>query len=163
MTERLLLLTFIWSIPYLLLEAFEMPLKGGCGGKGRLVMKIASSRSEEDDEYYHQHKQKRHTDDEFAIMARILVSEPLVVDLSMFGVTNPFEDPFSYAMEEIGGLQNPDEIEDDSNSFDCAIPEEYKRLAELNPIDVMTFLGIRRAEPLRMIDPSLNANLKEWE
>jgi hypothetical protein len=40
---------------------------------------------------------------------------------------------------------------------ECAIPEEF-RVAEVNPIDVMAYLQIRRAQPLRV-----ESKRSEWE
>lgn len=40
---------------------------------------------------------------------------------------------------------------------ECAIPEEF-RVADVNPIDVMAYLQIRRAEPLRV-----ESKRSEWE
>lgn len=41
---------------------------------------------------------------------------------------------------------------------ECLIPEEYKLVSSEEAIDVMAFLGIRRAEPLQASRPS-----REWE
>jgi hypothetical protein len=47
----------------------------------------------------------------------------------------------------------------DSEEHDCAIPEEYKTLSDEAAHEVLKFLGIRRAEPLR-VD---RRGARDWE
>jgi hypothetical protein len=47
----------------------------------------------------------------------------------------------------------------DSEEHDCAIPEEYKTLSDEAVSDVLAFLGIRRAEPLRVYRQAA----RDWE
>jgi hypothetical protein len=42
--------------------------------------------------------------------------------------------------------------------MECAIPEDYKAEAKKTPVDVMSFLGIRRAAPLQVVQHDT-----EWE
>lgn len=47
--------------------------------------------------------------------------------------------------------------EDDCED-ECLIPEEYKIAAQEETVDVMAFLGIKRAEPLRTVPYA-----RDWE
>jgi len=89
------------------------------------------------------------------VQNRLFICQPLFVfDSSMFGVDNPYETaPLQ---------QQPHEQEDDDQ--DCGIPDEYKKIAERSEIDVMAYLGLKRAEPLltnRNVDE--DDLVGEWE
>jgi hypothetical protein len=77
---------------------------------------------------------------------RIFISEPFFLDSSAFGVVNPFDKTGEKFTENF-----TDELcdVDDEDCNGCPIPEEYKKIAAENTIDVVSFLGLRRAEPLR--------------
>jgi hypothetical protein len=85
---------------------------------------------------------------------RLFISEPFFLDVSLFGIVNPFDTHAGIEDDDILAACGDDCVE-------CAIPEEYKRIASENPIDVMAFLGIRRAEPIRVAGNHHSAG--DWE
>lgn len=93
------------------------------------------------------HYESRYSEaDGVVLHHRIFISEPFVLDSSAFGVVNPF-DKFS---EKIAKSFRDELCDvDDEDCTGCPIPEEYKKIAAESTIDVVSFLGLRRAEPLR--------------
>lgn len=73
--------------------------------------------------------------------SRLFISEPFFMDEFIFGTVNPYAARASGVDDNILAACGEDCVE-------CAIPDEYKRAAYENPIDVMAYLGIRRAEPI---------------
>lgn len=77
---------------------------------------------------------------------RIIAAEPFIMDPAMFGIDNPFDSSKLGAIStELNNFYS-DNIDDDCD-IECSIPEEYKYVDQ--PIDVLMYLGIRRAEPVR--------------
>ena len=57
---------------------------------------------------------------------------------------------FDFIQDKADDLVSETFSENFDTDFDCAIPEEWKaQLSDKNQVDVMEFLGIQRAEPLR--------------
>jgi hypothetical protein len=80
--------------------------------------------------------------------SRLFVSEPFYIDSTMFGIVNPFD-------VHVAGTSTEDSNFDTCSGDDCvecAIPEEYKFVG--TPIDVMAYLGIKRAESIRVVHQS---------
>jgi hypothetical protein len=96
--------------------------------------------------------------------SRLFISEPFVFDSSSFGIVNPFDD---FALVEANAFSNSyDEYDDDDvlscrgdDCVDCSIPEEYRQIE--NPIDVLAYLGLRRAKPLQA--PTFDKSIGDWE
>lgn len=72
---------------------------------------------------------------------RMFISEPFVLDSSMFGVVNPYDQGFDE--DDLSQSCTGQDCDDD-----CPIPDEYKQIAEKESIDVMGFLGLRRSHPI---------------
>jgi hypothetical protein len=77
----------------------------------------------------------------------------------MFGLANPFD------LESFVDKSSPTSDADvqDDDDVDCAIPDHYKIMAESSGIDVMAYLGLTRAKPLRVNAPSDSSILGEWK
>ena len=150
------------------------PLKGGRGERaGRTAHSRSASFSNEDHEHegpessswntYSLHYENRYETGRNGelIHSRVFISKPFVVDASMFGLAHLFD------LESFVDLSRPaietNGQDDDDDDVDCAIPDRYKIIAENNGIDVMAYLGITRAKPLRVNSPSDSAILGEWE
>jgi hypothetical protein len=95
--------------------------------------------------------------------SRRFISEPFMFDSSSFGIVNPFDD---FALVNANTFSDSyDEYEDDilscggDDCVDCFIPEEYRHIE--NPIDVLAYLGLRRAEPLQA--PTFDIRITDWE
>jgi len=173
MLQRRLLLLILCS-PAILRTAvaFETrfePLKGGYGGSRRRIWKAEFSGDHQEEKEEHRHHQSRgytlHFENRYesvdgeTIHSRLFISEPFVLDAAMFGVANPYEAAVDPALPAV---DTPTEnYEDVDDSQDCAIPDEYKKMAELTQVDVMAFLGIKRAVPLRA--NGLSDAVGEWE
>ena len=84
--------------------------------------------------------------------SRLFISEPFILDASVFGIINPY-DKLTEGEDDDAFAACGEDCEE------CAIPEEYK-LVE-NPIDVMAYLGIRRAEAIRVVGNNFSAG--NWE
>jgi hypothetical protein len=141
------------------------PIKGGFSGRTALR---ATNENEEEHESasrhrhssgdlsrisYTLHYESRYVDVNGELLrSRLFIAEPLVLDAAMFGIKNPYD-------SVDGDLLDEDYLSCGEDCMECPIPEEYKEIAAENKIDVMAFLGLRRAEPIR-VDRHLQG---EWE
>ena len=146
------------------------PLHGGCGGRASHTSLCRTASFFEDD-YEHDgltssswHTFSLHYENRYEtglngelIQSRIFISEPFSMDVSIFGFANPV-DPESLVDESRPTFDVAFEDEDD---LSCAIPENYKKIAENSGIDVVAYLGLTRAKPLLINTPSDTAG--EWE
>lgn len=144
-------------------------LKGGYGAGSnhhldRLRCRASNSEEDHHEESYSLHFEPRYEtgDGGELTISRLFISQPFVLHASMFGVKNPFDiEPL--IREPASPSEQSTDLEDGSDQ-DCAIPEEYKRFAEEREIDVMDYLGLKRAEPLKVSNgPSETDELGEWE
>jgi hypothetical protein len=79
-----------------------------------------------------------------SLRSRIFISQPLLWEPSMLDDIYPSFDSIEAPCGE--------------DCEECLIPEEYKIKANEEAVDVMAFLGIRRADPLLVTRPAL-----DWE
>jgi hypothetical protein len=119
------------------------PLKGGYG------MTTALKSADDDwdwmDPTYSLHYEDTDTYvDGEPLRSRMFISQPLLWEPSMLDDIHPTFDNIEAPCGE------------DCES--CLIPEEYKVVANEEAVDVMAFLGIRRAEPLQVARVAL-----DWE
>jgi hypothetical protein len=101
--------------------------------------------------------------------SRLFISEPFVLDPSTFGIVNPFDDLVSATSNWNTALvPTPTDVDEggSNDSFcgeecdECAIPDEFK-LVDVNPIEVMAYLGLQRAKPLQ--SPKVYMTMADWE
>jgi hypothetical protein len=122
------------------------PLKGGYGmGTARK----AADRDYEDWDWMEQTHTLHYEDtdtqvDGEPLRSRIFISQPLLWEPS--------------TLDDIYPTFNDLEAPCGEDCDECLIPEEYKIVASEEAVDVMAFLGIRRAEPLQVTRPAL-----DWE
>jgi hypothetical protein len=122
------------------------PLKGGYGMS--TALKISGGDHEDwdwMDPTYSLHYEDTDTNvDGEPLRQRMFISQPLLWEPSILDDVLPIFDSFEAPCGE------------DCES--CLIPEEYKIVAKDEAVDVMAFLGIRRAEPLQVARVAL-----DWE
>jgi hypothetical protein len=143
---------------------------------GRIVandLQMSQSGSDQDegglDKQSHSRRFALHYENRFEevngeiFQSRLFISEPFLFDSSSFGIVNPFDD---FALVDANTFSNSyDEYEDDILSCrgddcgDCSIPEEYRQIED--PIDVLAYLGLRRAKPLQA--PTFDTSIRDWE
>jgi hypothetical protein len=138
-----------------------------------LQMSLSQSGSDQDggglDKQSHSRRFALHYESRFEevngeiFQSRLFNPEPFMFDSSSFGIINPFDD---FALMDANTFSNSyDEYEDDllscggDDCVDCSIPEEYRHVE--NPIDVLAYLGLRRAEPLQA--PTFDTSIRDWE
>jgi len=142
-------------------QLFAPIQKGGGGSRtrsnwGRQAREFPGDEAEQQDRSYTLHYESRYEMNlnGETVQNRLFICQPLFVfDSSMFGVDNPYETAPPQQQQQ-------HEQEDDR---DCGIPDEYKKIAERSEIDVMAYLGLKRAEPLlanKNVDDDL---VGEWE
>lgn len=157
MVRRYLLFLFGSTITFAFGPTFEV-VKGGLGA-GTSRKAFAGDENEESGVYlgtrkpgYSLHFENRfeEIDGEY-IQSRFFISEPFILDASMFGIVNPYD--------ILGdGVDGGAFAACGEDCEECAIPEEYKQIE--NPVDVMAYLGIRRAEPIRA---TVHRTAGDWE
>lgn len=149
------------GFPYLTIAfgpRFE-PVKGGYGvGTSRKA--VVDNENEEEHQSlgyrkrgYTLHYENRYEEiDGKYFQSRLFISEPFILDASIFGIVNPYD--------VLAGTEDGDAFAAcGEDCEECAIPEEYKAIE--NPMDVMAYLGIRRADPIRVAGNHLSAG--DWE
>jgi hypothetical protein len=123
------------------------PLKGGYGMATALK---ASDRDHEDWDWMGEQTHTLHYEDTDTyvdgepLRSRLFISQPLLWEPSM--------------LDDIHPTFNSIEAPCGEDCDECLIPEEYKIVANEEAVDVMAFLGIRRAEPLQATRTAL-----DWE
>lgn len=134
------------------------PLKGG---RGNTFGRMSRSNNESNEERKRPGVQRRgfslHYENRIfeingeILQGRVFISEPFVLDAFSFGIANPFEVPDTRM-----GRGDADGCGEECD--ECSIPEEYKQVDPV--IDVLAYLGIRRADSLRA--PGVNDNVGDW-
>lgn len=96
-------------------------------------------------------------DNNMRSLSTYLVSEDTMNSYSesKFIFTNFFDSLNDLNVDQDDNLND----DDDDSDIECAIPEEYKEASKLIDIDVMSYLGIKRARPIQ----SYHNNINDWE
>jgi hypothetical protein len=119
------------------------------GGYGMTTALKSADRDHEDWDWMeqthtlHYEDTDTHVDGE-PLRSRIFISQPLLWEPSTLDNIYPTFDDMEAPCGE--------------DCDECLIPEEYKIVANEEAIDVMAFLGLRRAEPLQVTRPA-----QDWE
>ena len=124
-------------------------LKGGYGSRmSRTAMADYDEREREQERESQTHRRRYspyhddlriHNDLDF-FHGSLLYAGNFRVDSTMFGIDNPFDLLPASADNNLLDICNGEDCEE------CSIPEEYKQVE--NPIDILMYLGIQRAEPI---------------
>jgi hypothetical protein len=159
-----LCLIFLFGVPSLTVAfgpPFD-PLKGGYGARTSLktvadndeeVPNVGSGKRGVTSYTLHYENRYEEVDGEF-FQSRLFISEPFILDASLFGIVNPYDIQAGSEDDDVFAACGED-------CEECAIPDEYKRVASDNSMDVMAYLGIRRAQPIRLASHHHSAG--DWE